>query len=107
MKDRVPKYPGRVLITPEDGSAAFYATVTRADEPVEVGTPINKAALLSDDTAKMLGFTTDDDPTVSDGLATLATKPADAAMSSDFYLYFTGQHPVLNAGLYNDYFDYK
>jgi len=74
MKDRVSKYPGRVLITPEDGSAAFYATVTRADEPVEVGTPINKAALLSDDTAKMLGFTMDDDPTVSDAFRAIRTQ---------------------------------
>lgn len=74
MKDRVPKYPGRVLITPEDGSAAFYATVARADEPVEVGTPINKAALLSDDTAKMLGFTMDDDPTVSDAFRAIRTQ---------------------------------
>ena len=38
--DRVPQKPGRVKITPEDGTA-FYATMERADEPVIEGTPLN------------------------------------------------------------------
>lgn len=38
--DRVPLKPGRVKITPENGTA-YYATMDRADEPVEVGTPLN------------------------------------------------------------------
>ena len=42
--DRQPKYPNRVLITPESGSP-FYATMIRADEPTVVGTPINAATL--------------------------------------------------------------
>jgi len=33
MKDRVSKYPGRVLMTPEYGSAPSYVTMQRADEP--------------------------------------------------------------------------
>ena len=41
MEDRVPKYPGKVLVTPEDGSVPFYAVLNRADEPVEEGTPLN------------------------------------------------------------------
>lgn len=40
FKDRVPQKPGRVKITPENGTA-YYATMERADEPVEVGTPLN------------------------------------------------------------------
>ena len=40
FKDRVPQKPGRVKITPEGGTA-FYATLERADEPIEVGTPLN------------------------------------------------------------------
>ena len=40
FKDRVPQKPGRVKITPENGTA-FYATLDRADEPIEVGTPLN------------------------------------------------------------------
>jgi hypothetical protein len=51
MQDRVPVNPGRVLITPEDGSPAYYATMTRADNPTQEGTPLNKASLLKDDTA--------------------------------------------------------
>ena len=41
MKDRVPKYPGRVYVTPENEGTPYYATIERADEPVEVGTPLN------------------------------------------------------------------
>lgn len=56
MKDRVSLYPGRVLITPEDGSPAFYATMTRADEPTQAGDPLNKATLLSDAVAALMGL---------------------------------------------------
>lgn len=59
MQDRTPKYPGRVLLTPEDGSAPFYATMERADEPTQVGDPLNKATFLADDTAAMFGFGND------------------------------------------------
>lgn len=41
FKDREPTYAHRMRITPEDGSAAFYATVERADEPTQEGTPLN------------------------------------------------------------------
>ena len=40
FKDRVPQRPGRVKITPEDGTA-FYATMERADEPIQEGTPLS------------------------------------------------------------------
>lgn len=50
MKDRIPTKPGRVLLTPEDGSTPFYATMERADEPTQEGTPLNKSTLLSDET---------------------------------------------------------
>lgn len=43
--DRQARYPNRVLITPENGSAAYYATMVRADEPIVVGTPINATTL--------------------------------------------------------------
>lgn len=42
IKDRIPTYPGRVRLTPVAGQANTYDMV-RADEPVEPGTPINKA----------------------------------------------------------------
>lgn len=40
--DRIPTYPGRVKMTPVEGQENTYDMV-RADAPVEVGTPINKA----------------------------------------------------------------
>lgn len=40
FKDRVPQNPGRVKITPENGTA-FYAIMERADEPITEGTPLN------------------------------------------------------------------
>lgn len=59
MKDRIPKDPGRVLITPENGDAAFYATMTRADNPEQEGTPLNKNSLLKDATAALFGLGAD------------------------------------------------
>ena len=56
MQDRVPTKPGRVLVTPENGAAPYYAVMTRADEPTQEGTPLNKATLLSDATAAKFGF---------------------------------------------------
>ena len=72
MKDRVSQSPGRVLITPEDGGAPFYAVMARADQPVEPGTALNKANLLSDSTATALGLS--GDPTVNDAFARLNGK---------------------------------
>lgn len=40
--DRLPTYPGRVTLTPVSGQANTYDLV-RADQPIEEGTPINKA----------------------------------------------------------------
>ena len=56
MQDRVPVNPGRVLVTPENGGAAYYATLTRADNPTQEGTPLNKATLLKDATAALFGL---------------------------------------------------
>lgn len=56
MKDRVPTKPGRVLLTPENGSAPFYAVMTRADEPTQEGDPLNKNTLLKDATAARFGL---------------------------------------------------
>ncbi len=56
MQDRVPVDPGRVLITPENGAAPYYATMARADNPTQEGTPLNKANLLKDATAALYGL---------------------------------------------------
>lgn len=59
MKDRISQNPGRVLITPENGSAPFYATMTRADNPTQDGDPISKETLLKDATAALFGLGAD------------------------------------------------
>ena len=56
MNNRMSKYPGRTLITPENGMAPFYATLTRADEPTQVGDPLNKNTFLKDATAALFGL---------------------------------------------------
>lgn len=64
MKNRQPRYPGRVTFTLDAESAAKLGvspgTVlggvwARNDEPFVVGDPLNKFTLLKDETAKMLG----------------------------------------------------
>ena len=55
MKDRISLYPGRVTLTPVPGQTDVY-DMTRADEPQEVGTPLNKASLLGDIIATALGL---------------------------------------------------
>lgn len=68
MKDRVPKYPGRVRMTRADGTAE-YVTLTRADEPQVEGDALNKANLLPDDVAAALGLS--GNPQVKDALISL------------------------------------
>lgn len=61
MKDRLPIYPGRVVLTPVSGQANTYDMV-RADQPTQEGTALNKANLLSDATAAMFGLGVDGVP---------------------------------------------
>lgn len=44
--DRIPTYPGRVRLVPVNGLADTYDMV-RADEPIEPGTPLNRALFES------------------------------------------------------------
>lgn len=55
MQDRVPLYPGRVTLAPVAGQPNTY-DMTRADQPTQEGTPLNKATLLKDYTANLLGL---------------------------------------------------
>lgn len=55
MQDRVPRYPGRVKLTPVSGQANTYDMV-RADNPTQKGDPINKNTLLKDTTAALFGL---------------------------------------------------
>ena len=75
MNDRIPAEgkAGRMLITPENGSAPFYATVTMADEPLEEGTPLNKANLLTDE-AEISLFGSAENRTVNDAFMGLGAQ---------------------------------
>ena len=55
MQDRIPKYPGRVVMTPVSGKVNTY-DMKRADEPTQVGDPLNKATLLTDAVAAKFGL---------------------------------------------------
>lgn len=64
MKDRIPTKPGRIQLAPStDGDDLFI--ITRADEPTQIGTALNKANLLTDETASALEIATNE-PTVDD-----------------------------------------
>lgn len=56
MQNREPTYPGRVTLTPVAGLANTY-DMERADQPLQQGTPLNKATLLKDATAALFGKT--------------------------------------------------
>ena len=56
MRNRIPTYPNRIKLTAVQGKTDVY-DMERADEPVEEGTPLNTATLLSDETAKEWGLT--------------------------------------------------
>lgn len=49
MQDRIPTYPGRVILTPVPGQENTYDLV-RADQPTQVGTPLNTATLFKPET---------------------------------------------------------
>ena len=74
MKDRIPStgQEGRVLITPEDGSPEFHATIAMADNPTEVGTYLNKATLLSDKVTAILFNSPSGNEVPADALKELA-----------------------------------
>ena len=53
MRNRLPTYPGRVHLAPVEGQANVF-DLTRADEPQDPGTPLNKGTLLSDDVEALI-----------------------------------------------------
>lgn len=65
MKDRKPKYPGRVELTPVPGQTNIY-DMRRADQPEEEGDALSKANLLPDETAERLGLDPEKNPQVKD-----------------------------------------
>jgi len=49
MQDRISNHPNRWVLTPVTGETDTY-DFTRADDPTQVGTPLNKATFLPDTT---------------------------------------------------------
>lgn len=81
MQDRVSLYPGRVKLEPVAGQANLY-DLTRADQPAQEGTPLNKANLLSDATAaaiKTLLTSQTENPATPNDALNILTQAVDAA----------------------------
>ena len=82
MQDRASLYPGRVKLEPVAGQANLY-DLTRADQPTQEGTPLNKANLLSDATAAaikaLLASQTEDPAMPNEALNILAQAVEDVA----------------------------
>jgi hypothetical protein len=70
MRDRIVQFPNRYKLTPVAGQADTYDLEAVPGIVTEAGTDLNKANLLSDATATMLGLT--GDPTVNEALAKLS-----------------------------------
>lgn len=74
--DRVPTYPGRVIMTPVPGQANTYDMI-RADDPTVVGTPLDKATFNSIAHSRLTGryYTPTISRTVKTNSAGLKTNP--------------------------------
>lgn len=71
MRDRIPTKPGRVQLVPSPDDDDLFI-LTRADEPTQAGTPLNKASLLSDATAAGFEMADTDGATVDAALSLVA-----------------------------------
>lgn len=80
MVDRAALHPGRVKLVPVEGAANTF-DMTRADEPIQAGTPLNKGTLLSEPVASKLGL--GGSATPSDALNALVDKKANKQQSAD------------------------
>lgn len=81
MKDRVVQFPHRYQLIPVAGEEGTYDIVAKPGAITEAGTPINKATLLSDETADLYCLT-GDDATVDNALK--------KALSLSSYMAFCG-----------------
>jgi len=71
MRDRIPTKPGRVQLVPSPDDDDLFI-LTRADDPTQTGTPLNKASLLSDATAAGFELADTDGATVDGALSLVA-----------------------------------
>lgn len=96
MIDRQPSpgKEGRVLITPEDGSAPYFAKISMADEPLAIGDPLNKNTLLKDVTAALYGK---GDTAVPDEVLSILGKAPLVGEESDTELRYCGLSGIVKA----------
>lgn len=71
MKDRVPNKPNRYAVYDDNHNFSRYEYHERADEPTQEGSALNKANLLPDNVATVLGLA--GDPQVKDAFTALKT----------------------------------
>ena len=91
MQDRVPLYPGRVTLTPVAGQENTFDMV-RADQPIQEGTPMNKANLLSDEVAAAIAALTGADAPVTPNEALNVLAAVSSALKSDATKIETGSY---------------
>lgn len=95
MKDRIVEHPGRYRLVPIPGQDGVFDLEPVPGSVTEVGTPICKNTLLSDETEEQFGLS---NATVDDALTDLLNRAVSCyAYASDFFLYITGRHPFLNS----------
>ena len=76
MKDRIVQYPGRMKLTDVIHGDEYTFDVKRAEGEVYLeGTPYTKAAVLTDETAALLGLTSAATP--NDAFAVIAGRLSD------------------------------
>ena len=107
MKDRVVQFPHRYQLVPVAGQTNVYDFVPVTGTVTEVGTPINKANLLKDETAALYDLT-GEDATVDGALARAFSKPLEdrrkcAGLSEGAALIATSGYVSFSTVDQNDY----
>ena len=95
MQDRIPTYPGRVTLTPVSGQENTY-DLLRADEPSQVGTPLNTATLFKPETEAAF-FGAAANRTVNDALYLIGTTFTAAAVQ----ITYNGAQPANQVAVHN------
>lgn len=80
MQDRNVQYPNRYQLQKVEGTDNIYDLIPAPGTIQNEGTLINKANLLSDNTAEFLGLSPEDDPTVNDAFIACVLTSKNASM---------------------------
>ncbi len=109
MKNRIP-YPGqegRIKLTFEDDGSVRHAIAEMADNPIEEGTELNKANLLSDDTSRLIGIDPSEDPTPDNALQVLHNEMNAAAGAARAMILDGNINDTANRSALGEYTPYK